>query len=171
MVERANVVTSKGTPLTLLGPEVKVKDKAPEFKVVGKDLADVESASYKGKVRVLSVAPSIDTSVCATQMRTFNEKASSLSEDVVILGVSMDLPFALDRFCGAEGIERVVMTSDYKYRSFGEAYGVLIKELGLLARSVFVIDRQDRVVHVEYVREVPTEPDYEAALAAVKKVL
>jgi thiol peroxidase len=171
MVERANVVTSKGAPLTLLGPEIKVGNKAPEFKVVGMDLADVESASYKGKVRVLSVAPSIDTSVCATQTRTFNEKASALSDDVVILGVSMDLPFALGRFCGAEGIERVVMTSDYKYRSFGEAYGVLIKELGLLARSVFVIDRQGKVVHVEYVREVPTEPDYEAALAAVKKVL
>jgi thiol peroxidase len=171
MVERANVVSSKGAPLTLLGPEIKVGDKAPGFKVVGKDMADVEFASYDGKIRVLSVAPSIDTSVCATQMRTFNQKASALSDDVAILGVSMDLPFALGRFCGAEGIERVVMTSDYKYRSFGEKYGVLIKELGLLARSVFVIDRQGRVVHVEYVREVPTEPDYEAALAAVKKVL
>ena len=171
MVERANVVSSKGAPLTLLGPEIKVGDKAPGFKVVGKDMAEVELAFYDGKVRVLSVAPSIDTSVCATQMRTFNQKASALSDDVVILGVSMDLPFALGRFCGAEGIERVVMTSDYKYRSFGEKYGVLIKELGLLARSVFVIDRQGRVVHVEYVREVPTEPDYEAALTAVKKVL
>jgi thiol peroxidase len=171
MVERANVVSSKGAPLTLLGPEIKVGDKAPGFKVVGKDMADVELASYDGKVRVLSVAPSIDTSVCATQMRTFNQKASALSDDVVILGVSMDLPFALGRFCGAEGIDRVVMTSDYKYRSFGERYGVLIKELGLLARSVFVIDRQGQVVHVEYVREVPTEPDYEAALVAVRKVL
>jgi len=171
MVERANVVSSKGAPLTLLGPEIKVGDKAPGFKVVGKDMADVDFSAYDGKVRVLSVAPSIDTSVCATQMRTFNQKASALSDDVVILGVSMDLPFALGRFCGAEGIDRVVMTSDYKYRSFGERYGVLIKELGLLARSVFVIDRQGRVVHVEYVREVPTEPNYEAALAAVKKIL
>ena len=123
------------------------------------------------KVRVLSVAPSLDTPVCATQTRTFNQEAVSLSADVVILSVSLDLPFALGRFCGAKGIERVMTTSDYRYRSFGEAYGVHIRELGLLSRAVFVIDRNDKIVHAEYVREVTNEPDYAAALAAVKAAL
>ncbi len=168
MTERANAATFKGKPLTLVGAELKVGDQAPDFKLVGKDLSDVESGSFRGKARVLSVAPSLDTPVCAAQTRTFNKEAADLSDDVVILSVSLDLPFALARFCGAEGIERVITASDYKYRTFGEAYGVYIAELGLLARAVFVIDRNDTVVHAEYVREVTTEPDYVAALEAVK---
>jgi thiol peroxidase len=138
---------------------------------VGNDLADIDCASFEGKVLVLSVAPSIDTPVCATQTRVFNQEAAGLSEDVVILSVSLDLPFALVRFCGAEGIERVVMASDYKYRTFGAAFGVNIRELGLLTRAVFVIDREDKVVHAEYVPEVTNEPDYVAALEAVKASL
>ena len=171
MTERANAATFKGNPLTLWGPEIKVGDQAPSFKLVGNDLADIESQSFHGKVRVLSVAPSIDTPVCATQTRTFNREAVSLSEDVVILSVSLDLPFALARFCGAEGIERVITASDYKYRIFGEAYGVYIRELGLLTRAVFVMDQTGNVVHAEYVAEITNEPDYTTAIEAVKAAL
>ena len=171
MLERSNAATFKGKPLTLVGSEVKVGDRAPNFKLVGNDLADIDSAGFAGRVRVLSVAPSLDTPVCATQTRTFNKEAVNLSEDVVILSVSLDLPFALSRFCGAEGIERVVTASDYKYRVFGESYGVYLRELGLLARAVFVIGRDDKVVYAEYVREVTNEPEYAAALAAVRAAL
>jgi thiol peroxidase len=171
MTERANAATFKGSSLALLGPEIRAGDQAPEFKLVGNDLADIDSATFHGKVRVLSVAPSLDTPVCATQTRRFNQEAVNVSEDVVILSVSLDLPFALARFCGAEGIERVVTASDYKYRSFGEAYGVYIRELGLLTRAVFVVGRDDKVVHAQYVPEVTNEPDYAAALAAVKEAL
>lgn len=171
MTERANAATFKGSSLTLLGTEITAGDRAPDFKLVGNDLADIDSATFHGRVRVLSVAPSLDTSVCAAQTRRFNQEAVNLSEDVVILSVSLDLPFALARFCGAEGIERVLTASDYKYRTFGEAYGVYIRELGLLTRAVFVIGRDDKVVHAEYVPEVTDEPDYAAALAAVKEAL
>ncbi len=171
MSERVNAVTFKGNPMTLVGTEVKVGDQAPAFSVVGNDLGDIESASLRGKVCVLSVAPSLDTPVCATQTRTFNKEASELSQDVAILSVSLDLPFALKRFCGAEGIDRVTTASDYKHRSFGEAFGVYLKELGLLSRAIFVVDRQGKVAHVEYVAEVTHEPDYAAALEAVKAAL
>lgn len=168
MTKRSGAVTFKGKPMTLMGPEIRVGDEAPHFRLVGSDLADVECKSFHGKVRVLSVAPSIDTPVCATQTRTFNKETAGLSEDVVVLSVSLDLPFALKRFCGAEGIERVITASDYKYRDFGEAYGVLIGELGLLTRAVFVVNREGKVIHAEYVAEVTSEPDYAAALKAVK---
>ena len=168
MAERTNVATFKGNPITLVGTEIKKGDPAPHFKLVGNDLADIECASFHGKVQVLSVAPSIDTPVCALQTRTFNKEAVGLSEDVVVLSVSLDLPFALARFCGAEGIERVITASDYKYRTFGEAYGVNVRELGLLTRAVFVIDRASKIVHAEYVPEVTSEPNYAAALEAVK---
>ncbi len=168
MAERSNAVTFKGNPMTLVGPELKAGDEAPHFKLVGNDLADVECKSFHGKVQVLSIAPSLDTPVCAMQTRTFNKEAVALSDDVVVLSVSLDLPFALKRFCGAEGIERVITASDYKYRQFGEAYGVLLRELGLLARAVFVVDRGGKVVHAEYVAEVTNEPDYAAVLEAVK---
>jgi len=171
MTERGNAVTFKGNPVTLAGPEIKAGDHAPHFKLVGNDLADIECKSFQGKVRVLSVAPSLDTPVCAMQTRTFNKEAAGLSEDVVILSVSLDLPFALKRFCGAEGIDRALTASDYKYRDFGEAYGVLIRELGLLTRAVFVINREGKVIHAEYVPEVTSEPDYAAAFAAVKTAL
>jgi thiol peroxidase len=171
MAERSGAVTFKGKPLTLVGSEVKVGDRAPDFKLVGNDLADIDSSSFRGKVLVLSVAPSLDTPVCATQTRTFNQQAVDLSAEVVILSVSRDLPFALKRFCGAEGIERVITASDYKYRAFGEAYGVYVSELGLLARAVFVLDKDGKAVHAEYVGEVTDEPDYKAALDAVRAAL
>ena len=144
---------------------------APHFTLTANDLSDLRCETYHGKILVLSVVPSLDTPVCATQTRTFNQRATQLGSDVTVLTVSMDLPFAQKRFCGAEGIERVVTASDYKHRAFGEAFGVLIKELGLLARAVFVLDRHGKVVHAEYVPEVTREPNYEAALAAVRAAL
>lgn len=171
MTERKGVTTFQGNPLTLVGPALKVGSEAPHFTLTANDLSDLRCETYHGKILVLSVVPSLDTPVCATQTRTFNQRATQLAQDVAVLTVSMDLPFAQKRFCGAEGIERVVTASDYKHRAFGEAFGVLIKELGLLARAVFVLDRQGRVVHAEYVPEVTHEPNYDAALAAVKATL
>jgi thioredoxin-dependent peroxiredoxin len=167
MTERRGVVTFKGQPMTLTGNEIKTGGEARPFTLTANDMSDLTYKTYHGKVLVISVVPSLDTPVCAIQTRTFNQRATGLSKDVVILTVSMDLPFAQKRFCGAEGIERVVTASDYKHRSFGETYGVLIKELGLLTRAVFVIDRKGKVVHAEYVPEVTSEPNYDAALKAV----
>ncbi|ACY17754.1 thiol peroxidase [Haliangium ochraceum] len=169
--ERTGVVTIGGNPVTLLGQSVEVGQSMPGFTLTGNDMSDLSNDAYAGKVLVLSVVPSLDTGVCAMQTRTFNEKASALSEEVTILTVSMDLPFAQKRFCGAEGIERVVTASDYKYRAFGTDFGVLIKESGLLARAVFVVDRSGTVRHVEYVSEASQEPDYDAAMDAVQAVL
>ena len=171
MTERKNAVTFKGAPLTLVGDELKVGDEAPCFKLTANDLSDLACGEFEGKAVVLSVTPSLDTPVCAAQTRRFNEEATKLSQDVTVLTVSMDLPFAQQRFCASEGIDRVVTASDYKYREFGEAYGVLIKELGLLTRAVFVVDRTARVTHVQYVPEVTQEPDYDGALEAVRAAL
>jgi thiol peroxidase len=171
MAERPGAVTFQGGPLTLAGAEITVGRKAPSFTLTANNLSDLKSDSYRGKVLVLSVVPSLDTPVCATQTRKFNREATLLSDDVVVLTVSMDLPFAQARFCGAEGIARVVTASDYKHRVFGESYGVLIKELGLLTRAVFVVDKAGVVRHTQYVSEITNEPDYGAALAAVKAAL
>jgi thiol peroxidase len=168
MIERSGVTTFQGKPLTLIGPALNAGRAAPEFVLTANDLSDLRSDAYRGKLLVLSVVPSLDTPVCATQTRTFNQRATGLGEDVVVLTVSMDLPFAQKPFCGAEGIQRVVTASDYKHRSFGPAYGVLIKELGLLARAVFVVDRAGKVTYSEYVPEVTQEPNYDAALEALK---
>ena len=143
---------------------------APDFTVLANDLSPVTLADSKGKVRLISVVPSLDTGVCATQTRKFNEEAAALGDDVTILTVSVDLPFAQARWCGAEGIEAVQTVSDHRDLSFGEAYGVVIKELRLLARSVFVIDKDDKVVYVEYVSEVTDHPDYDKAIEAVKQL-
>jgi len=171
MQERANAVKMKGSSLTLIGPELRPGDAAPDFTLTANDLSDLELRSLKGRVVVLSVVPSLDTGVCAAQTRRFNQEATGLSPEVVVLTVSMDLPFAQKRFCGAEGIDRVVTASDYKHRCFGPAYGVAIKELGLLSRSVFVIDRAGRITYAQYVRELSEEPDYASALAAARKVV
>lgn len=168
--ERTGVITFKGNPMTLLGPDVKVGDAAPDFKVVDTALQAVTLNDSKGKVRLITVVPSLDTPVCDTMTRKFNEQAARLPEDVVVYTVSLDLPFAQKRWCGNAGIEKVRTLSDYQERSFGLSYGVLIKELMLLARSVFVIDQNDKVIYREIVKEVTAEPDYEAALAAAKKL-
>lgn len=164
-------ITFKGNPVTIVGNEVKVGDKAPDFTVLGNDLKPVTLADTKGKVRLISVVPSLDTGVCAAQTRRFNEEAAALGDDVRILTVSVDLPFAQARWCGAEGIDAVQTLSDHKDLSFGNAYGIVIEELRLLARSVFVIDKNDKVTYVEYVPEVTDHPNYEKALEAAKEAL
>lgn len=161
-------ITFQQEPVTLVGKEVKVGDQAPNFTVLSNDLEEVTLDNYKGKVKLISVVPSIDTGVCSAQTRRFNEEASKL-DNVNVLTVSMDLPFAQKRWCAAEGIENLDTLSDHRNADFGEKYGVLINELRLLARSIFVIDSKDEVVYVQYVDEVSTHPDYEAALEAVKK--
>lgn len=171
MNERSGAVTMKGNPLTLLGDELKVGDRAPDFKALGQDLSEVGLSDYKGKVTIISSVPSLDTPVCDTETRRFNKEAAALGDDVQIVTLSMDLPFAQKRWCGAAGVERVVTLSDHRDASFGEGYGVLIKELRLLARAVFVVDREGNLRHVQLVREVAEEPDYEAVLAAAKKSL
>ena len=164
-------VTFKNNPVTLLGKEVSVGDNAPDFTVLANDLSPVTLTDSKGKIRLISVIPSIDTGVCSKQTRTFNEKVSSLSEDVQLLTISVDLPFAQARWCAAEGLDNVQVLSDHRDLSFGEAYGVIIKELRLLTRSVFVVDKDDKVTYVEYVAEGTDHPDYEKAIESVKQLI
>ena len=171
MEERADIITMMGNPLTLLGPERKVGDVAPDIEVLNNDLSPVKLSSFHGKVCVISSVPSLDTPVCDMETRRFNEAAGKLGDDVVILTISMDLPFAQKRWCGAAGVEKVVTLSDHREAAFGEAYGVLIKELRLLARAVFVVDRDGTIQYVQLVKELTEEPDYDAVLEAVKKSL
>ena len=171
MNERTGVITFKGNPMTLLGPELKIGDKAPDFTVVDNGLALVTLTSSAGKVRIISCVPSLDTPVCDTETRRFNQDAAGLPESVVVLTVSLDLPFAQKRWCGAAGIDRVTTLSDYRERSFGNAYGVVIKELLLLSRAIFVIDAGDIIRYIQIVPEVTSEPDYAAVIAAAKALL
>lgn len=161
-------VTFAQKPVTLIGPEIQVGDDAPNFKVLSNDLQEVSLDKYDGKVKIISVVPSIDTGVCAAQTRRFNEEAAKL-DDVHILTISMDLPFAQARYCAAEGIDNVDTLSDHRDADFGQKYGVLMEELRLLARSVFVVDADNKVTYVEYVSEVTDHPDYDAVLDHVKK--
>lgn len=160
-------VTFKEKPVTLLGNEVKVGDQAPDFRVLANDMSEVSLADSKGSVRLIAAVPSVDTGVCDAEVRRFNEEASKL-DNVKVLTVSVDLPFAQKRWCAAAGIENVQTLSDHRDLSFGKAYGVAIEELRLLARSVFVIDSSDKVTYVEYVDEVTSHPNYEAAIEAAK---
>lgn len=157
-----------GKPATLLGDELKVGEAAPEFTAVGNDMKPVRLADFRGKVVVISAVPSLDTPICDMETRRFNSEAANLGPDVVILTVSMDLPFAQKRWCGAAGVDRVVTVSDHRDASFGTAYGVLIKDVRLLARAVFVVDRQGVVRYIQLVKETGTEPDYAPVLQAVK---
>ena len=168
MNERTGIITFKGNPFTLLGAELKVGAKAPDFTVVDNSLAPVTLATYSGKIKVISAVPSLDTPVCDTETRRFNQEAAGLPENVVVLTVSLDLPFAQKRWCGAAGIDRITTLSDYQERSFAAAYGIMIKELKLLARAVFIIDANDTVKYIQIVPEVTSEPDYAAAMAAVR---
>jgi thiol peroxidase len=171
MQERTGLVTLKGNPVTLVGPEVKVGQPAPDIELTANDLSTVKLSSFKGKVCIITSVPSLDTPVCDTETRRFNEAASRMGDDVVLLAVSMDLPFAQARWCGAAGVKNVRTLSDHRDAAFGTSYGVLIKGLRLLARAVFVVDRQGVVRYTELVKEVASEPDYEAALAAAGKLL
>ena len=171
MQERNGVITFQGNPLTLLGTELKVGDAAPDATVLANDLSPVQLSSYKGKVCVISIVPSLDTPVCDMQTRKFNEEAGSLNDNVAILTMSMDLPFAQARWCGAAGVDKVVTLSDHREADFGEAFGVLIKELRLLARAVFVVDKAGTIQYIQLVKEVTEEPDYNAVLEAVKQLV
>ena len=171
MSERAGAVTFQGAPLTLVGAELKAGDAAPDFTVLGNDLSDVKLSDFAGRVRIVSVVPSLDTPVCDTQTRRFNEAAADLGDDVVILTISMDLPFAQKRWCAAAGVEAVRTLSDHRDAGFGRAWGVLIQELRLLSRALFVVDRDGTIRHVEIVAEITHEVDYDAALAAAKALL
>ena len=167
---RSGVITFKGGPMTLVGPEIKTGSKAPDFKVVNGSLESVDLAATSGKVRILSVVPSLDTPVCEQQTVRFNEEAGKLPEGIDVYTISLDLPFAQNRFCGAKSTDRVIVLSDYQDRSFAEAYGVLIDELKLLTRAIFVLDKDDTVRHVEYVSEVTDHPNYDAALEAARSL-
>jgi thiol peroxidase len=166
--ERTGEVALRGKPVTLVGEPVEVGDDAPDFVAVAQDMSEKRLSDYAGKTVVLSVVPSVDTKVCAIQTRTFNEKAAALGDEVVILTVSMDLPMAQKRFCAAEGIDQVVTLSDYRYWDFAKAWGLRIKESGLLARALYVIDPQGEVVYGQIVPELTDEPDYDAALKAAE---
>lgn len=169
--ERPGAVTFKGNPMTLLGQSVKSGDAAPDFRVVDTALQPVTLADSAGKIRLITTVPSIDTPVCDTMTRTFNQDAAALPDSVAVYTVSLDLPFAQKRWCGNAGIDRVRTLSDYQERSFALNYGLLIKELKLLARAVLVIDTKDRISYLQLVPEVTSEPDYAAALAAVRALL
>lgn len=171
MEERSGVVTFKGNPLTLVGSPVNTGDTAPDFEALGNDLSPVKLSDYKGKIVVIVSVPSLDTPVCDVEVRRFNSEATGLGDNVVILTVSMDLPFAQARWCGAAGVENVVTVSDHKNADFGEKYGMLIKELRLLARAIFVVDAGGKVAYTEIVKEVADEPDYDAVIDAVKKLV
>ncbi len=168
--ERHGVVTFRGNPLTLLGPDLQVGEKAPDFQVVDTDLKPTTLQDFAGKVVLISVTPSLDTPVCDAQGRKFNELAANLSEDVVVLNISVDLPFAQKRWCGANSIDRIKVLSDYQERDFGLKYGVLIKELKLLTRSVWIVDKDGIIRYKQIVPEVTNEPDYDAAMNALKEV-
>ena len=171
MQEREGVVTMRGNPLTLVGKMVELGDPAPDFTVLDKNLTEIKFSSYRGKVCVISSVPSLDTPVCDAQTRRFNQEAARLGPEGVVLTISMDLPFAQQRWCKAAEVDNVLTLSDHREASFGEAFGVLIKELRLLARAIFVVDKKGIVRYVQIVKEIADEPDYDEVIAAVKKLL
>jgi thiol peroxidase len=169
--ERKNAVIFKGVPRTLLGKAVKIGDNAPNFTVVNQSWADVEFNTTAGKVRLLSIVPSLDTGICDLQTRRFNEEAANLGENAVIWTISVDLPFAQKRWCGAAGIDKIQVLSDHRDLDFGKKYGAVIKEVRLLVRSIFIIDTRDVVRYVEYVPQIAQHPDYDRALQALRDLV
>jgi len=166
-MERPGATTMRGNPLTLIGPALAAGEKAPDFKLVDNSLKDVTLADTAGQVRIISVVPSLDTPVCDAQTKRFNEEAAKLP-GVSIISVSMDLPFAQKRWCGAFGVDKIKMLSDHRDGSFGSSYGTLIKDLRIESRAIFVLDKSNVIRHVEYVKEVADHPNYDTALAAAK---
>ena len=169
-MQERQVTKMGGNDITLVGPSLKVGEKAPDFTALDTDLLPKTLQDYEGKIRLISVVPSLDTGVCDMQTRKFNELATDLSNDVVVLTVSMDLPFAQKRWCGAAGVDRVETLSDHRWADFGEKFGVLIKELRLLNRSIFIVDKEGAIRYVELVEENHNHPDYDSAIEALKKV-
>ena len=168
-MERPGEMTLRGNPFTLIGPELKVGDKAPEFEAIDGSLKPVTLASTGNAVRVFSVVPSLDTPVCDAQTKRFNEEAANMP-GVEVYTFSMDLPFAQKRWCGAFGIDKVKMVSDHREGSFGQAFGTLIKELRIHSRAIFVLDKDNTIKHVEYVKEMSEHPNYDNVMSAVKSL-
>ena len=165
----ANTIKFKGSPLNLNGRQVQVGDAAPDAEVLSNDMSAVKLSAFRGKVCVICSVPSLDTPVCDTEVRKFNEHSTSLGDDVVVLAISMDLPFAQQRWCGTAGIQNVRTFSDHRNAEFGNAYGILIEQLRLLARAIFIVDKEGIIRYVEVVEEMTNEPDYDAALEAIKE--
>lgn len=161
MMERKGAVTFKGNPLTLVGDELKAGNRMPTVELLNNEINPVSLDHFRGKLLIVLTLPSLDTPVCDTETRKFNDYATTLSPDVEVLAISMDLPFAQSRWCGAAGVKRVQTLSDYRNASLGTAFGVLIKELRLLARAVYVIDREGVVRYVQLVKEITDEPNYD----------
>lgn len=171
MMKRSKTFTMKDNPMTLVGQELAVGERVPGFAVLDQTLKVVTLDDFKGKIKVISVTPSLDTPVCDLQAHWFNEEAASLPDRVVVMNISMDLPFAIKRFCVAGGIDAVKVFSDHRDASFGTGWGVLIKELRLLARAVFIVDEKDILRYSEIVQEATNPPDYDAALVALRQIL
>lgn len=171
MSERTGMITIHGNPLTLVGDAVRLGQPAPDCELLDNDLNPVKLSSFRGKVVVLTSVPSLDTPVCDIETRRFNDEAAGFGPDVQIITVSMDLPFAQKRWCGAAGVDKVKTLSDHRDAAFGQAFGVLIKELRLLARAVFLLDRQGIIQYMQLVPEVTNEPNYEEVIQALQKVL
>lgn len=171
LMERKGAVTFKGTPMTLLGPELKTGATAPDFTAIDKGMTPVRLADFGNKAKLISVTPSLDTPVCDAQARRFNEEAAKLPPGIVVMNISMDLPFAINRFCTTAGIARIKTLSDYRKSEFGMSYGVMIKELRLLARSIFLLDADNTVIYAEVVREITENVDFDRALDAARKLL
>jgi thiol peroxidase len=171
MQERKGLITMRGKPLTLIGSRVEIGQQAPDCELLANDLSPVKLSAFRGRVCVISSVPSLDTSVCDTETRRFNEEAEKLGDEVAVLTISMDLPFAQKRWCGAAGVRNVQTLSDHRSASFGTAYGVLTKELRLLARAIFVMDKDGIVRYIQLVTETRHEPDYGAVMKAVKQCL
>lgn len=171
MKEKTGIVTMKGNPLTLIGNEMKLGEVAPDFVVLDNNLSPVKFSSFRGKICIITSVPSLDTPVCDVETRRFNEEANKLGDQVVILTISMDLPFAQKRWCSAAGITRLQTLSDHRDASFGTSFGVLIKELRLLARAVFLVDQKGVLRYIELVKEMTKEPDYKAVINGLKKLL
>lgn len=170
MTKREGAVTMKGNPLTLAGNEINVGDKAPDFKLVANDMSEKTLADFAGKTIIISSVPSLDTPICDLQTKRFNSEAQKMNDDAVILTISMDLPFAQARWCGASGADKVITLSDHKYASFGQNYGLIVDELRLDARAVLIIDGKGIIRYIQLVKEIATEPDYDAVLEAIKNL-
>ncbi len=167
-MQERQVTKMGGNDITLIGPALKLGDTAPDFTVLDNELLPKTLMDYEGMIKLISVIPSIDTGVCDAQTRKFNELATEFSKDAAVLTISMDLPFAQKRWCGASGVDRVEILSDHHWADFGEKYGVLIKELRLLNRSVFILDRENHIRYIELVEENHNHPDYDTAIDALK---
>ena len=170
LTQTNNLVKANNKYVTLLGTQVAINDQAPNFKVVDKNFSPVQLSDFKGQTILISVVPSLDTGVCSIQTKRFNDEAAKLPKNITLLTISNDLPFAQKRFCKVEGVDQIKVLSDSVWRNFGESYGLIIKDMGLLTRAIFIIDNQGKIKYKELVANISEHPDYESALTAVKNI-